>query len=42
MNVFVSLFGILWLFGLALDNLGLYPRLMAMFLKNVTYMLSCE
>jgi hypothetical protein len=30
------------LFGLALDNLDLYPWLMAMFFKKVTYMLSCE
>jgi hypothetical protein len=39
---FVSLFGKLWLVCLALDNLDLYPWLMAMFLKNITCMLSCE
>jgi hypothetical protein len=38
--VFVSLFGKLWLVGLVLDTLDLYPWLMAMFLKNVTCMLS--
>jgi hypothetical protein len=29
-------------FGLARENHDLYPRLMAMFLKNVICMLSCE
>jgi hypothetical protein len=43
--IFMSLWACLVsysLFGLALDNLGLYPWLMAMFLKNVIFMLSCE
>jgi hypothetical protein len=38
----MSWFGMLWLFGLALDDLDLYPWLVAMFLKNDTCLFSCE